>query len=68
MESYDRLFPNQDTMPAGGFGNLVALPLQRARRASGCAGESGRAVDVPGCIAHDELGCHATRLSHKPGT
>ena len=26
--SYDRLFPNQDTMPKGGFGNLIALPLQ----------------------------------------
>jgi hypothetical protein len=26
MESYDRLFPNQDTMPRGGFGNLIALP------------------------------------------
>lgn len=26
--SYDRLFPNQDTMPEGGFGNLIALPLQ----------------------------------------
>jgi superfamily II DNA or RNA helicase len=36
MESYDRLFPNQDTMPAGGFGNLIALPLQHARRAEGC--------------------------------
>ena len=33
--SYDRLFPNQDTMPAGGFGNLIALPLQKARRAEG---------------------------------
>jgi superfamily II DNA or RNA helicase len=34
MESYDRLFPNQDTMPKGGFGNLIALPLQlQARRA-----------------------------------
>ena len=32
MESYDRLFPNQDTMPRGGFGNLIALPLQRAAR------------------------------------
>ena len=32
MESYDRLFPNQDTMPKGGFGNLIALPLQRAAR------------------------------------
>lgn len=36
MSSYDRLFPNQDTMPAGGFGNLIALPLQRARRSEGC--------------------------------
>jgi superfamily II DNA or RNA helicase/sugar phosphate isomerase/epimerase len=30
--SYDRLFPNQDTMPKGGFGNLIALPLQREAR------------------------------------
>jgi hypothetical protein len=36
MSSYDRLFPNQDTMPAGGFGNLIALPLQRDRRELGC--------------------------------
>jgi superfamily II DNA or RNA helicase len=28
MASYDRLFPNQDTLPNGGFGNLIALPLQ----------------------------------------
>ena len=28
LESYDRLFPNQDTMPKGGFGNLIALPFQ----------------------------------------
>jgi superfamily II DNA or RNA helicase len=35
MESYDRLFPNQDTMPKGGFGNLIALPLQRASRDKG---------------------------------
>ncbi len=28
LESYDRFFPNQDTMPVGGFGNLIALPLQ----------------------------------------
>ena len=27
MESYDRLFPNQDTLPRGGFGNLIALPV-----------------------------------------
>jgi hypothetical protein len=32
LDSYDRLFPNQDTMPQGGFGNLIALPLQRSPR------------------------------------
>jgi superfamily II DNA or RNA helicase len=26
--SFDRLFPNQDDVPKGGFGNLIALPLQ----------------------------------------
>jgi len=31
FESYDRFFPNQDTMPQGGFGNLIALPLQKKR-------------------------------------
>lgn len=36
MDSYDRFFPNQDTMPKGGFGNLIALPLQRGRRDAGC--------------------------------
>lgn len=29
MDSYDRLFPSQDTMPKGGFGNLIALPCRR---------------------------------------
>lgn len=32
LDSYDRFFPNQDTMPKGGFGNLIALPLQRQPR------------------------------------
>ena len=32
LDSYDRLFPNQDTMPQGGFGNLIALPLQKGPR------------------------------------
>jgi len=35
MGSYDRLFPNQDTMPRGGFGNLIALPLQYEPRQQG---------------------------------
>ena len=33
--SYDRFFPSQDTMPAGGFGNLIALPLQGLARSAG---------------------------------
>jgi superfamily II DNA or RNA helicase len=48
LESYDRLFPNQDTMPSrqglgpagtrvGGFGNLIALPLQKWPRERGCS-------------------------------
>ena len=45
LTSYDRLFPNQDTMPKGGFGNLIALPLQKAAREQGCSArpETGRA-------------------------
>jgi superfamily II DNA or RNA helicase len=35
LDSYDRLFPNQDTLPQGGFGNLIALPLQKRPRESG---------------------------------
>ena len=32
FKSYDRLFPSQDTLPKGGLGNLIALPLQKAAR------------------------------------
>ena len=32
MSSYDRLFPSQDSVPKGGFGSLIALPLQREAR------------------------------------
>jgi superfamily II DNA or RNA helicase len=35
LDSYDRFFPNQDTMPKGGFGNLIALPLQHLPRSHG---------------------------------
>lgn len=35
LSSYDRLFPNQDRMPKGGFGNLIALPLQKIPRKQG---------------------------------
>ena len=32
LDSFDRFFPNQDTLPKNGFGNLIALPLQKAAR------------------------------------
>jgi superfamily II DNA or RNA helicase len=35
MESYDRLLPSQDTLPKGGFGNLIAMPLQHEPRQKG---------------------------------
>ncbi|MCF7847754.1 MAG: DEAD/DEAH box helicase, partial [Kiritimatiellales bacterium] len=35
FDSYDRFFPNQDRMPSGGFGNLIALPLQKEVRGNG---------------------------------
>src|SRR6266478_4336971 len=35
LDSYDRFFPNQDTLPKGGFGNLIALPLQWTPRQNG---------------------------------
>src|SRR3990167_7442807 len=35
LDSYDRFLPNQGTMPQGGFGNLIALPLQAKPREAG---------------------------------
>lgn len=35
FDSYDRFFPSQDTLPKGGFGNLIALPLQKKAREKG---------------------------------
>jgi len=35
LSTYDRFFPNQDTLPEGGFGNLIALPLQKLPREHG---------------------------------
>jgi superfamily II DNA or RNA helicase len=35
LRSYDRLFPNQDVLPDGGFGNLIAAPLHGRRRKDG---------------------------------
>jgi len=35
LDSYDRFFPSQDTLPKGGFGNLIAFPLQKMPRENG---------------------------------
>ncbi len=35
LDSFDRLFPAQDYLPRGGFGNLIALPLQKSPREAG---------------------------------
>ncbi len=35
LDSYDRFFPSQDYLPRGGFGNLIALPLQKTSRDAG---------------------------------
>lgn len=35
LSTYDRFFPNQDILTDGGFGNLIALPLQSKARELG---------------------------------
>jgi superfamily II DNA or RNA helicase/very-short-patch-repair endonuclease len=35
LDAYDRLCPNQDTLPLGSFGSLIALPLQKRAREFG---------------------------------
>ena len=45
LDSYDRFFPNQDTLPQGGFGNLIALPLQKQAR------DQGNSVFLDDCLS-----------------
>ncbi|MGH9824018.1 MAG: TOTE conflict system archaeo-eukaryotic primase domain-containing protein, partial [Blastocatellia bacterium] len=63
LDSYDRLFPSQDTMPKGGFGNLIAMPLQRGPR------EQGNSVFVDDELRpHDDQWAFLSsveRLSHE---
>jgi superfamily II DNA or RNA helicase len=74
FKSYDRLFPNQDTMPKGGFCNLIALPLQKAAR------QNGNSVFIDECfhpyedqweflaqirrLAEGEIGVLISKLCH----
>jgi hypothetical protein len=58
LTSYDRLFPNQDTMPKGGFGNLIALPLQKKPR------ENGHSVFVDADLRpHGDQWAHLATIS-----
>lgn len=50
LSSYDRLFPNQDTLPSGGFGNLIALPLQKKPREDG----NSVFIDEHFCVIPDQ--------------
>jgi superfamily II DNA or RNA helicase len=50
LDSYDRFFPNQDTLPQGGFGNLIALPLQKRSRDQG----NSVFIDETGCPYSDQ--------------
>ncbi|MGJ8640184.1 MAG: TOTE conflict system archaeo-eukaryotic primase domain-containing protein [Opitutaceae bacterium] len=63
--AFDRFFPNQDRMPQGGFGNLIALPLQKEKRSHGYTEFVDESMtpfpdqwkvlsEVP-CLASDEL-------------
>ena len=48
FNTFDRMLPNQDEMPAGGLGNLIALPLQglpRKQHNSVFVNEHWQAVD-----------------------
>ena len=57
LGSYDRFFPNQDTLPKGGFGNLIALPLQKQRAGKRKHGLSGRRIEaVPGPVVVSGIG------------
>lgn len=74
FKSYDRLFPNQDTMPKGGFGNLIALPLQKAARENGNSvftderfqayEDQWRFLAQMRRFSEEEIGALATKLCH----
>jgi len=71
--SYDRLFPNQDILPEGGFGNLIALPLQKEARLSGNSSFVDAVLNViqdqwqhlaqMKAISHQDLGNLLTKIS-----
>ena len=63
LDSYDRFFPNQDTLPQGGFGNLIALPLQKQRTRAGQQRVPRRRLRSHGPISGRSLRVRADRPS-----
>lgn len=60
LDSFDRIFPNQDRLPKGGFGNLIALPLQGGpRRVGNSCFVDERLVPYPD---HQKAGCLVLRF------
>ena len=57
FSTYDRLIPNQDTIPKGGFGNLIALPLQREPRKN----DNSVFVDEAG-LAYDDQWAYLSKV------
>jgi len=64
FQSYDRLFPSQDTVPKGGFGNLIALPFQGQAQDENFAPypDQWAYLDSLPRITPEELEAHLTEL------
>ena len=59
LSSYDRLFPSQDVLPAGGTGNLIAAPLQGTVRKDGTT----VFLDLATMEPHDDQWAYLSSLS-----
>jgi len=51
LASYDRLFPSQDLLPAGGTGNLIAAPLFKPARDNGATVFLDTVIRAGGCLS-----------------
>ena len=50
LAGYDRLFPAQDLLPAGGVGDLIAAPLYRPARDKGATVFLDWVIRADGCL------------------
>lgn len=47
LDSYDHFSPNQDTLPKGDLGNLIALPLQKQSRENAATASLPMSISLP---------------------